>query len=96
MPRRSTIFRIATWPLLALSVLEICARVDDCIQYGADPWRNYNHNSLWTHGPLGQRGRPHGQYLKWTLNSAGFRSPEPDPARWHIAVTGASETFRLF
>lgn len=85
-----------TWPLLALAVLEVCARVDDFVTYGASPWRNYNNSSLWEHGPLGQRGRPHGQYLKWTLNSGGFRSPEPDPARWHVGVTGASETFGVF
>lgn len=85
-----------TWPLLALTVLEVCARVDDLVTYGASPWRNYNHSSLWEHDHLGQRGKAYGQYLKWTLNSGGFRSPEPNPALWHVGVTGASETFGVF
>lgn len=96
MARLSTWIRFATWPLLALAALEICARVDDSVTYGASPWQNYNHNSLWVHDQLGQRGRPHGQYLKWKLNGGGFRSPEPDPALLHVGVTGASETFGVF
>lgn len=96
MPRFFTWFRFLTWPLLAVAALEVCARVDDRVTYGADLWRNYDLNSIWIHDQLGQRGRPHGQYLKWKLNSGGFRSPEPDPARWHIGVTGASESFGVF
>jgi len=96
MPSFSSWIRFAAWPVLALAVLEVCARVDDAVTYGASFWQNYNINSLWVHDQLGQRGRPHGHYLKWKLNGGGFRSPEPDPALWHVGVTGASETFGLF
>ena len=96
MLRPLSLVRFLTWPLLALAALELCARLDDRATYGASLWRNYNHDSLWAHDQLGQRGRPYGQYLKWKLNSGGFRSPEPDPSLWHVGVTGASETFGVF
>lgn len=92
------LLRCVGWPLLTLAVLEFCARADDWWSHGAPFTGNYSHSGLWIHDELGQRGRPNGQYLKWKLNSAGFRSPEPnlDPRLFHVGVTGASETFGLY
>jgi hypothetical protein len=42
---------------------------------------------------MGQHGRPNAQYLKWKLNSLGFRGPELDPGATRILCVGSSETF---
>jgi len=92
--------RIVMRSLVALaifvSVLEISARVDDKVSYGAPFWGPYNIDRLYIHDELGQWGRPYGSYQKWRLNSLGYRGPELRPGTIRIVCLGASETFGLY
>lgn len=84
------------WALLLGVTLELCARVDDWLSYGAPPFGVYNAQTLYTWDDLGQRGKPHARYLKWKLNSLGYRGDELAPGRVRLACVGSSETFGLY
>ncbi len=78
--------------------LEILARIDDTISYGANPLGPYDPESmLLDRDENGVKGKAHGHYEKWMLNSLGFRGPEvviPKPSGLlRIVTLGASETF---
>lgn len=102
--RRNNITKkILAWlgtALLFLAALEICARLDDYLRWGAPLWRNYSQLSLSVDDENGRRGRPGGRFQKWSLNSLGLRGPElaaQKPAgQKRILVLGASETFGLY
>jgi len=77
-------------------VWEVCARLDDRITQGAPLLQPYNLNVLYTNDALGIRGKPNGRYLKWTLNSLGYRGPELVSGRVRIVCLGSSETFGAY
>jgi lysophospholipase L1-like esterase len=77
-------------------VLELCARVDDRISYGAPMWSSYNVDGLYEADHVGKRGKPNARYKKWQLNSLGFRGPELRPGTTRVVCFGASETFGLY
>ena len=77
-------------------VLELCARVDDRISYGAPMWSSYNADGLYEPDHVGKRGKPNARYKKWQLNSLGFRGPELRPGTIRVVCFGASETFGLY
>lgn len=81
------------WSLLAAVTLELCARLDDSLTHSAPFLENYDNNFLNAFDQIGNRGRPHAHYLKWNLNSLGFRGPELDPRLPKIMAVGSSETF---
>jgi lysophospholipase L1-like esterase len=87
------VFKGALWCAIAGLTLECCARLDDWIVYGAPPFGLYDHSLLEAFDQLGQHGRPYGGYLKWHLNSLGFRGPELDASAIRILCVGSSETF---
>jgi lysophospholipase L1-like esterase len=76
--------------------LELWARVDDYLSYGAPLWGPYNSEMLYTRDSLGRRGKPNARYRKWQLNELGFRGPALKPDRINILCFGASETFGLY
>jgi lysophospholipase L1-like esterase len=78
------------------AVLELCARFDDSLTYGAPVWGVYNAETLYERDAIGKRGIPHARFRKWRLNSLGFRGPELDTIRTTIVCFGASETFGLY
>lgn len=84
------------WCVIAGLMLECCARLDDWISYGASPFGLYDNSLLSAFDKMGQHGRPDGRYLKWKLNSLGFRGPELDPTATRILCVGSSETFGQF
>jgi lysophospholipase L1-like esterase len=88
-----TVLRGLLWTVIAALTLECCARLDDWISYGASPFGLYDPSVLDAFDEIGQHGRPNAQYLKWKLNSLGFRGPELDPAATRILCVGSSETF---
>jgi hypothetical protein len=94
MPR--VVFKALLWSVIAVLTLEFCARVDDWISYGAPPFGLYDSSLLTTFDKVGQCGRPNARYLKWKLNSLGFRGPELDPRALRILCLGSSETFGQF
>ena len=73
--------------------LECCARLDDWISYGASPLGLYDPLVLDAFDNIGLHGKPHAHYLKWKLNSVGFRGPELDMTAMRILCVGSSETF---
>jgi hypothetical protein len=82
--------------VVVLITLEACTRIDDLLTAGASPFAAYNELTIYTTDKLGRIGKPFARYLKWQLNSLGYRGPELVPGRIRIACLGASETFGLF
>jgi lysophospholipase L1-like esterase len=94
-----TFSRIVQWCLglvVFVVVLEVCARVDDVVTYGAPFWGIYNDEILLQRDSIGKWGRPGARYAKWHLNSLGYRGPELHPGSIRIITMGASETFGLY
>lgn len=88
--------RMALSVVLGLVCIEFCARLDDYISYRAPIFESYTLDRLYEFDSLGQRGKPHGQYRQWKLNSLGYRGPELVNGRTRIVCIGASETFGLY
>jgi hypothetical protein len=82
--------------ILFLVAWEMCVRIDQKVTYGAPLLGPFNISTMLTYDELGVKGRPYGRYLKFKLNSHGYRSPEPQPDREQIISVGASETFGMF
>jgi lysophospholipase L1-like esterase len=82
--------------VLIISVLEVCARLDDVVSYDAPFWGPYDNQSLLMIDQLGKWGKPGARYEKWQLNSLGYRGPELKPGTERILCFGASETFGLY
>lgn len=77
-------------------VLEVCARVDDVVTYGAPFLGPYNDEILLQRDSIGKWGKPGARYAKWQLNSLGYRGPELRLGSVRILTMGASETFGLY
>ncbi len=88
--------RCVTGLMIFFVVLELSARVDDALTYGASFWRTYSRDVLITRDAIGRRGRPGARYQKWRLNSLGYRGPELQPSTIRLVCFGASETFGLY
>ena len=88
--------RILIGVLSFILVLEMCARLDDCIAYDAPFWGPYNSERLYEQDQIGKRGKPGARYMKWKLNSLGYRGPELRAGTIRIVCFGASETFGLY
>ena len=82
--------------VIMVAVLEICARFDDMVSYGAPFWGSYNDESLYTTDAAGKWGKPNARYERWQLNSLGYRGPELRNGTIRIVCFGASETFGLY
>jgi len=88
--------RVCGWLIIALVTLEVCARIEDKIRYGAPFFASYSIENLYQYDSLGKYGRPNASYLKWHLNGLGYRGPELRTGTYRIACIGASETFGQF
>lgn len=86
------------WSLLFVLTLELSARVDDRLRWGAPMIGRYAHEALVTRDSITLKGRAGYRYEKWAMNAAGFRGPElsGDSNRVRVVTLGASETFGLF
>lgn len=83
--------------LLAIGLtMEFCARLEDTITAGAPLLGVYNHSILYDKPGPDFHGLPGARYLKWKINSLGYRGPEPKPGALRVACVGASETFGLY
>ncbi len=78
--------------------LEVAARVDDRLRWGAPFVGRYAHEALISRDSVTLKGRAGYRFEKWKMNSAGFRGPElsGDTSKLRIVTLGASETFGLF
>ena len=88
--------RLCLWLILAVVTLEVSARTEDKLRYGAAFFGNYSLDSLYQYDELGKYGRPFASYLKWHLNEAGYRGPGLRQGTFRIACIGSSETFGLY
>jgi hypothetical protein len=100
-PIRRKILRAALFSGAVIACMELWARIDDAIQFGAPMLSDYSQESMLVlKDSTGVRGRPHGRFEKWNLNSLGFRGPEiaaeKTPGVLRIATMGASETFGIY
>ncbi len=96
MRSSSTIVRWFLGFIVFVIVLEVCARVDDVVSYGAPFWGAYNDEILLQPDSIGKWGKPGARYAKWQLNSLGYRGPELRTGSIRILTMGASETFGLY
>ena len=96
MTRLRPVLKCAAGVILAVFMLEFCARLDDYISYGASMWSPYDRETMYVRDKIGKKGKPRARYKKWQLNSLGFRGPELQPGRVRIICVGSSETFGLY
>lgn len=94
MLRRS--LRILTCLLAIGLTMELCARLEDTVTAGAPFLGVYNHSILFDRSGPDFHGLPGARYLKWKMNSLGYRGPEPRLGALRVACVGASETFGLY
>lgn len=92
---RFSILRILTSVLAAGLTMEFCARVEDTITHGAPFWGIYTQDMLYDRPGPDFEGVPGARYLKWHMNSLGYRGPEPAAGALRVVCIGASETFGL-
>src|SRR5271170_780888 len=81
-----------------IATLEIAARMDDWMKYGAPLTSNYEFDQMFRQSDGIIRGVPYGRYMRWQLNSDGFRGPEirPDRGQSRVLVYAASEAFGIY
>jgi hypothetical protein len=93
---RSRLIRSAVGTVTFILALEVCARLDDLMSYGAPFFSNYSFETMYTQDAIGKLGKPYARFRKWALNGLGYRSPDLDPTKIRIVCFGASETFGLY
>lgn len=96
-----TIARVAGHVLVAALCLELAARLDDELSYGAPIWGRYDADAVRSADEEGlPRNLPGARFEKWRINALGFRgdlvAAVPTPGRRRIACLGTSETFGLY
>lgn len=94
--RLTTALRFVGYGILALATLELAPRVEDYVRHGAPLFAPYSINTVFQPSRFGKEGKPGARYLKWSMNSLGYRGPEPVAGRTNIVTFGASETFGLY
>ncbi|MBZ5647070.1 MAG: hypothetical protein LAN37_07585 [Acidobacteriia bacterium] len=96
MMKAAKLLRVALGAVIFVLVLELCARLDDHVTFGAPVSGVYSDENLYENDRLGKRGKPNARYRKWQLNEFGYRGPRVEKDRVHIVCFGASETFGLY
>ncbi len=81
--------------VIVLATLEVCARVDDWIRFGAPPFGPYTVDRLYEFHDGVQGGKPYARYQDWQLNSLGLRGPELSAGARRVLCIGASETLGM-
>jgi lysophospholipase L1-like esterase len=101
MSRARILLRLAAHAAVAVACLELAARLDDRLTFGAPLLGAYDADQLRTSDRDGvRRNVPGARFEKWTINRLGFRGPELSqakiPGRLRVACLGQSESFGLF
>jgi hypothetical protein len=87
--------------LIVLLTIEVCARVDDKIRFGAPFWGGYSANVLRSSDSDGlPYNLPYARFEKWRHNGHGFRGPDimkqKAPGVTRVVCMGTSETYGLY
>jgi hypothetical protein len=94
------IARLLVVATLGLMALEVAARIDDLLRFGADPVAYYGPKNLVTTGDTGLTfNRPDVRYEKWRHDARGFRVyPEAAKRTFSTQWTcvGSSESYGLY
>jgi hypothetical protein len=93
---RKQFLKILGYAVLATLTLEVAARLDDAVNEGASFFKPYSISTLFRPSPFGREGKPDSRFGKWSMNSLGYRGPEPAARRINVLAFGASETFGLY
>jgi hypothetical protein len=96
MNRLHTVGVWLSYAAIGLLTLELASRADDYLRHGASFWKPYSIDTIFEPSEFGLTGRPNARFMKWSLNSLGYRGPEPVPGRTNVLTFGASETFGLY
>jgi hypothetical protein len=88
--------RVIGLVLVAGLTLEVAARFDDWVRYGANPLGRYDLEEVFHTAEFGKQGKPEARFKKWKMNSLGYRSGELRKHDVTVLAFGASETFGLF
>jgi hypothetical protein len=80
---------------------ELATRIDDWARFGTPLWSPVAvEEDLLIRDAVGEHGKPHAQFQKWTLNNVGMRGPDVTVAKVpgvvRVVTAGASETFGLY
>lgn len=100
-PLVARLARLAGHVLVAALCLELAARLDDRVAYGAPFWGRYDAETLRKSDDEGlPRNVPGARFEKWRINALGFRGELGEtsgPAeRRRVACVGTSESFGLY
>jgi hypothetical protein len=87
--------------VIFICTLELCARIDDAVKYGAPFFGTYTNERLRNRDDDGLPFNiPNSRYEKWKNNSYGFRGPDFPINKPHgtfrIVCLGTSETYGMF
>ncbi len=96
MRRLPNLLHCVLCALIFVSGLELCARVDDALSFGAPLRGAYSDKNLYLTDQIGQWGKPGARYQRWQLNSLGYRGPELREGTVRLVCFGSSETFGLY
>jgi hypothetical protein len=94
-------FKFTVAVFVFLITIEICARVDDALRYGAPLWGEYTANCLKSKDSEGiPYNVPKARFEKWQNNTLGFRGPEitliKPTKTLRVVCLGASESYGLY
>jgi hypothetical protein len=95
------VFKYAVAVIFFIVSIEICARIDDALRYGAPFWKSYSAECLKSNDNKGiPCNVPNARFQKWHNNSFGFRGPEilaaKTPGTLRVVCLGASESYGLY
>ena len=92
--------RLVAYCAIFVVALELSARLDDLVRFGAPFLGNYSLDGLMVVDDTGLHGKPFASFERWRLNSVGTQGREPsaEPAGSELVVLvlGASESFGLY
>ena len=97
----AALLRVTVHLVVAALVLDLAARVDDRLTYGAPLWEPYGPEILRRVDPGGvPQNVPGARFEKWRINGLGFRGGEIErakaPGTLRVACLGQSESFGLY
>jgi hypothetical protein len=92
--------RSVIYAVLFCATLEVCARAEDWMRWGAPVWGRYSLEHLTVGDSLGYHNRSGARFEKFRINADGFRGGETrrekTPGVIRVGVVGASEAFGLY
>lgn len=100
LPALKQTCRVFIIVLISLVTIELCARIDDSLSYGAPFFSKYTANRLKGSDGGISHNIPNARFEKWHNNNLGFRGPDIELIKskeiQRIVCLGASESYGLY